>query len=370
MTNADRIATELMGALLVAQGDSLKVAERSVDQIDEILGMKWLQVLAILKNPAFDYQTNRQRTKNVLDSLIQEVEDKTLQTLLLAASSARNTTREAFRNTLPTEVYDEELTTEFREAKAPQRRKKRVLGALSEAELRRIIARGKYGQRLRRWSSQLTRADQAARILAEGIANGLSEREIASTIAPLVRSYVQAAKRIVRTEVARIHNEVAEQTFKQFGDLIVGYQIIAILDAVTRPHHATRHGKIWYTFKAPYATDRPALPDEPNCRCTYTVLLRTGNRGFGVPQPSTRRYAQWFDRQTVSTKQRIVGKARWTAVKQKVARPSWNDFISPTTGRLIKTDTLQSKSPAQIRKTREQLDSRQKKQAAIAETYK
>lgn len=367
MRKADKIATELMGSLLVAQSNSIKIAEHSADRLDEILGMRWLQIVTAIRKPTGSYQNDVVRTRNLLTAIIHDVNQELQQGLVQTVASARKTTRQAFRSVLPETLREEEITTPLVEARRP---KKRVVQDLNENELLRIIRRGKYGERLRRWSSQLTRADRVARILADGIAQGLDPNEIAKQIAPFVKNYFDAAKRIVRTESSRIHNEVLEHTFQQYDDLIAGYQIIGILDDRIRPHHATRHGKIWYTFKAPYADERPTLPDEPNCRCTYTILLRTGARAYGVPAPSTRLYKTWFDRQSVATKQRIVGKRRWQTVRQKIARPSWNDFINPSTGKFIKTETLQHKSSAQIIKTRNQLNKRQEKQAASAQSFK
>lgn len=370
MKKLDQIATQLMGALLVAQGESNNVADHGLDRIDEVLGMRWIQLLGIIRTPS-SYPNNVVRARDVVNGLIDEIERIADQTLNETAFTARRTTRRAFFDSLPEELQENQVIGGLLEARAPKRRlKKRTVKPLTENEVLKIVRSGRYGERLRRWANTLTRADKVARILAQGIANELSPNEIAASVAPYVKNYVDAAKRIVKTESARIHNEVLENTFLQYDDLIVGYQIIAVLDARTRPHHATRHGKIFYTYKAPYASDRPTLPDEPNCRCTYTVLLRDGVRGHGIPAPSTRLYSTWFDRQSIATKQKIVGKARWNAVREKISNPSWNDFINPSTGRLIKTDTLERKSATEILRTRDRIDTRQRRQAEIARGYK
>lgn len=369
MANLDDTATSLMGALLVAQGESNNIADHAIDRLDETLGMRWLQLLGVIRTPR-DYPTNVVRAREILNGLIQEFETFTDEALHSTAFTARRTTRRAFFATLPDELLENQVIGGLLEAKSKRRLKKRVVKPLTENEIFKIVRSGRYGERLRKWASTLTRADKVARILAQGIANELSVNEIAASIAPYVKNYADAAKRILKTEAARIHNEILENTFEQFDDIIVGYQIIAILDDRTRPHHATRHGKIWYVHKFPYASDRPGLPDEPNCRCTYTVLLRDGVRGHGVPASSTRLYSTWFDRQAVATKQKIVGKARWKAVKEKIPRPSWNDFVNPSTGRLIKTDTLERKSANEILRTRERIDTRQRRQAEIARGFK
>jgi SPP1 gp7 family putative phage head morphogenesis protein len=367
----DIVASQLMGALLSGQGESISIAERYADRIDERLGMRWLEIVRLLRTSSGDLNLDQVRARQQIQALIHEIEREVNDGLTATASSARRTTSRAFLETLPQELLENQVVGGLLEAETPKRRlKKRTTNPLTEVELRKIITRGGYAQRLRRWASRLTRADKVARILAEGLAQDLDPNEIARRIAPFVKEYADAAKRLLRTESSRIHNEVLERTFEQYDDLIVGYQIIGILDDRIRPHHATRHGKIWYTHKAPHASDRPQLPDEPNCRCTYTVLLRDGLRRPGVPIPSSRTYHAWFDRQTIATKQKIVGKRRWKEVKSKISRPSWNDFINPSSGRLIKLETLERKTPAQIRRTREQINSRQKKQAEFARGFK
>lgn len=370
MTNLDKLATEMMGALLVAQGESIKTGERYEDKLDAILHSKWLQIVSLLRRPRGDYATNLVLARRLLQELTEEIERHVTEGLDQVGFTARRSVRDSFRNVIPAELKENRIVTRFVEAERPRRLKKRRIEELSENEIFRIVRSGHYGARMRKWSSRLLRADNVARILAEGLARGQDVNEIAQSILPFVRDYVAAAKRILRTETSRVHNQILERSFEQYRDLIVGFQIIAILDDRTRPHHATRHGKIWYTYKAPRAEDRPDLPDEPNCRCTYTPLLRTGSKGHGTPLPSTRLYSSWFDRQTITTKKRIVGRARYAAVQSKISRPSWNDFINPSTGKLIHTSTLERKSAAAIKRTREQLNSRQKKQAELARGFR
>jgi SPP1 gp7 family putative phage head morphogenesis protein len=155
----------------------------------------------------------------------------------------------------------------------------------------KIIKSGKYKERMEKWSKQITNKKEVADIIAKGVAKGESLEQIAKKLEPHVRNLSSSAMRIARTEAARIHNEVAEKSFENYAELIVGYRVINPLDEVTRPHHRKRateenanglRGRIYWKEGhkpkgAKYsAASRPSLPDEPNCRCGYAPVLQEG----------------------------------------------------------------------------------------------
>lgn len=67
------------------------------------------------------------------------------------------------------------------------------------------------------------------------------------------------------------------------GDLIIGYQIHAVLDEQTRPEHRERDGTVYYRDPGPGQKGMDEMPRPPreadgnmawNCRCMLTPVLR------------------------------------------------------------------------------------------------
>lgn len=212
-----------------------------------------------------------------------------------------------------------------------------------------IIQSSDYEARMLRWSKKLTDADPVAQIIASGIARGANLDTIARRVLPYVQGYANSAMRIVRTETARVHNQLAEQKFKLYADDIAGYQILSQLDSRVRPEHAVRHGRIFPVGKA-----RPSLPDAPNCRCYYAPIFKPDAKGFKKSRTfSTQTYDDWFSVQTDQTKIQIVGKQRWDLVRSKGFRkPKWQDFSNLRTGKLLSPETIKRFSPKRIRTRR------------------
>lgn len=238
----------------------------------------------------------------------------------------------------------------------------------SRSEVRSIVNQGGYKRRLKRWSRKISDRDLVAQKIADGVAKGKTQEQIARSIQPHVQSLASSARRIVRTEAARINNLMAERTYEQFDEIIRGFQIVAILDAVTRPHHAARHGTIFWKKGRPNAANRPSLPDEPNCRCTYAPVLDDLSNAelVGGPAIDTRTYSGWFQRQPEAVKKKVVGTARWNAVKDKGGRPAWTDFLDPKTGRLADVDDLESATRRQIERKRDRLNRKLQKRRRVA----
>jgi len=254
------------------------------------------------------------------------------------------------------------LKTPARPRLAKQLPSKKTIAKAKEpptaAEVRSIINQGGYKRRLKKWSKKISDRDLVAQKIADGVAKGKTQEQIAKSIRPHVESLASSARRIIRTEAARISNLMAERTYAQFSEVIRGFQIVAILDMVTRAHHAARHGTIFWKKGRPNAASRPVLPDEPNCRCTYAPVLDDLSNAdlIGGPAIDTRTYSAWFRRQPEEVKRKVVGKARWNAVKEKGGRPAWADFLDPKTGRLADTDDLEDATRKQIERKRARIN--------------
>ena len=127
-------------------------------------------------------------------------------------------------------------------------------------------------------SQKVNDVDAVAQELATGIADGENQQQLRRRILPLVGGIVSSAKRIIRTEGLRVAERTQRETWASLGDMMIGAQILAVLDINTRPAHALRNGRVY--FKSPTGDqfaldDIPLLPDEPNCRCWSTPVSYT-----------------------------------------------------------------------------------------------
>jgi len=218
-----------------------------------------------------------------------------------------------------------------------------------------------YHDRLEMLSHVIADKDQLARRFAASVSNGDLPRDTMLAILPQVNGYKVSAQRIARTELARVANGMAEETFADCQDVIDGYQIHEVMDVVTRPHHAARNGKIWFVNGNPPAEERPTLPDEWNCRGWYSPVLKTPDavknnpellkqyRANAGPIQDPLVYSQWWDRASDEERRAVVGSRRYDAVAQKIAgagKPKFEDFVDPQTGELIRTDQLRGEDLA------------------------
>lgn len=224
------------------------------------------------------------------------------------------------------------------------------------SQYRKIITNTGWEERLDRWSLKITKYDPIADIIANGIARRASLETIASRVQPYVQGYANSAMRIVRTETARVHNEIAENTFREHEDVISGYRIMSQLDSRVRPAHAARHGRFYGQGRT-----RPSLPDAPNCRCYYVPILRDptdyqripGFQRFQELAFDDRSYDDWFSKQTSADQRKIVGKTRWEIVRSKgIRKVHWEHFSNMRNGELLSVKTLKKFTLKQLQARR------------------
>lgn len=208
---------------------------------------------------------------------------------------------------------------------------------------------------------------------------GENIRDLTERILPQVKGVLSSAKRIARTESRRIAMQVQQDDFGEIDDLMIGQQILAVMDENTRPEHAARNGTVFY--KEPKAgqqslADAPTLPDAPNCRCWYSPVLmppkqvrddpalaakfenKSGNQ---IPDPSS--YGDWFANADDKRRRLAVGSSRYQAIVDRFGpgyQPRWEEFIQPD-GTLLARTTLESETDAK------RLERMQKVQAAMTE---
>ena len=195
-----------------------------------------------------------------------------------------------------------------------------------------------------------------------GAAEGEGLNVLRKRILPLVDGIRYKAQRIVRTEGRRVAERANMTAYEQCGDLIGSMQIIATLDARTRPAHAIRHGKMYDkqadgTYQAADGEVLPDLPDAANCRCFASPVLApipeieaspairtkfTNAQADVVADPAA--YSRWFDRATEAERATVVGVSRYRAVTKRAGklfgrRSEWEDFLGKG-GELLPLGTL------------------------------
>lgn len=221
--------------------------------------------------------------------------------------------------------------------------------------------------RLELLSRKISDVDGLVNRMTRDIANGDNLQQMERKARPFVNGIKSSAKRIVRTEGMRLAERMQRETWGSLGEMMIGVQILAILDQNTRPAHATRNGTIYYRRpergQLSMFTDLPLLPDEPNCRCWSTPVLRppkelgndpvlqakfVNNTGSNIPDPTT--YDQWFANVDSGRQKLAVGSRRFAEVEKLLdgsRNPEWTDFISGEDGGLLSTQQIANESPLQ-----------------------
>jgi len=218
--------------------------------------------------------------------------------------------------------------------------------------------------RFERLSSKITDLDRMSQELIVGFANGENLQQLKKRALPLVQGIQASAKRIVRTEGLRIAEQVQRRSWAGLGDMMVGAQVLAVLDQNTRPEHAARNGTIYYekpTAGQKSMAELPMLPDKPNCRCWSTPVLKAPKElendpevaaafknasGAGIPDPAS--YDKWFASADPARRMMAVGTRRYREVETMLRGfrdPEWTDFID-TEGKLLPISQISSETPA------------------------
>lgn len=223
-------------------------------------------------------------------------------------------------------------------------------------------------------SRKITDIDRMSGELVTGYAAGENLQQLKKRALPLVQGIQSSAKRIVRTEGLRIAEHVQRQAWEGLGDMMVGAQLLAVLDVNTRPHHAARNGTVFYKNPGPGQQGMnklPFTPDEPNCRCWSTPVLKPPKElendpavqaafanasGAGIPDPAT--YDQWFSRVDPGRRKMAVGVRRYnemTSILSNQREPQWTDFIDPQ-GQLLPIEQMKSETPLERMIRKEEVD--------------
>lgn len=176
--------------------------------------------------------------------------------------------------------------------------------------------------------------------------------QLRQTLTPILGGVKSSAKRVARTEYLRVTQHAQNEAYLEVDDMIVGYQVHAVLDGRTRPWHRQRDGYLY--FKQPKSGQRgmDQCPNPPieedgsvahNCRCYRTPLfaddLALGQLGK-TPHIDPVEAATWFDKADPEQQKIAIGEERHQVASQLLGRaPRWYDLIDAY-GRLLGKNAL------------------------------
>ena len=234
----------------------------------------------------------------------------------------------------------------------------------SEDQLRRVVYSSGWRQRLLAGTS-LGNPDQLADAITSGLLAGKNQAEIAREIRPLVQGVQSSARRVARTECMRVAGQAQEACSHALGDMVIGFQVRAVLDENTRISHRLRDGQAYYKVPKAGQLGMDQCPRPPmeadntpafNCRCFLIPLMSPiqkiekdpifkDNAGLLVPHPED--FSAWFAGADESRRRVSVGSRRYDTVSRLVDRePVWADFLTAAGG-LVPLATLRSETPGE-----------------------
>lgn len=239
-----------------------------------------------------------------------------------------------------------------------------LIEPIKRTVLEKIVLGGAAAiQRLMQTVRTTVNPQKLAQIFVDGISSGKDRRQIATDLRNELGVTRAAAKRLTRTEGARVASESNMAAYEELGDMVMGYQIHAVLDERTRPQHRIRNGTIYY--KEPVGsqksvTEMPRPPVEPdgtiafNCRCFLSPVFRPlDNFDRSLFRNAEKQiigdlitYDDWFRQATERQKRIAVGSRRYDQVTKKHGEnASYFHFVDDN-GDLMALDELAKEKPA------------------------
>jgi SPP1 gp7 family putative phage head morphogenesis protein len=142
-----------------------------------------------------------------------------------------------------------------------------------------------------------------------------SVKQIAQRGGDLTRATDQQVMTLVRTSVNQVANAASQQVYAANQDITERYRYVATLDARTSSICAALDGREFEYGKGPMP------PQHFNCRSTTVPVIDYKALGFDPPTPGKRdsmdgpvpadqSYGQWLAKQSVATKEEVLGKER------------------------------------------------------------
>ena len=359
-------------APVIVAGDKLGA------RADAAIQKQWRRIQALIRSKKPGYWVFREKLKKLIDEMLLAGIDTLQDGLEKIAIKTSKATQDAVFGMLP-DGYKNLLITEDKATPDQERQIKSMLfDPMKIDDAKKIVEAPTAGLGWKSRIIQQTKLGDPAQIANAVVnwrASGQTPKALEQTLLPMLQGVRTSARRVARTEAARVAQMTRMSEYEQLGDLVVGYQIHATMDSHTRPHHAARSGEIYY--KSPKQgqkaiTAMPHPPHEPdgtvahNCRCYLTPVMDiqvhiendpAAKAIFAdaekelVPDPLV--YQQWFKSATPQEQHAAVGKRRYQAVLAKLPKgevPGWEHFLDPKTGQLLSISQLQEETPEELAK--------------------
>lgn len=150
------------------------------------------------------------------------------------------------------------------------------------------------------WKNRDVLVSEGGKIIDAGVAAGKSIQQMTVELSDLMNVGAYAAARLLRTEVNRMHNDAAIQSYKAMG--VKEYTYLATLDARTCSICGALDEKVFQVSEAQAGVNLP--PMHPNDRCTIAPKISGvdigGNRiardpetGRNYKVPAGTTYEEW-----------------------------------------------------------------------------
>lgn len=206
-----------------------------------------------------------------------------------------------------------------------------------------------------------------ADILVKKIASGADRRQQAQALRDELGMPKAAAKRLVRTEGARVATESNMAAFDELGTAVIGFMVHATPNPDSRWWHRQRSGTIYYKDPLPGQKGLAQMPRPPleaedpaerpedapaiahNCLCYVSPVFQPldnldgkfGHTADDKLVPDILVYSDWYKQAPERLQRKSVGSRRYDAVTSKHgADASYFYYINPDTGELLSLEQI------------------------------
>lgn len=253
-----------------------------------------------------------------------------------------------------------------------------LIEPLKKGIIEKIVLGGaKAIARLMQTVKQAINPKKIADILVKGISQSKNRHQQARDLINELGIPRTAAKRLVRTEGARVATESNMQSYDKLGTAVIGYMIHATPNPDSRWWHRQRSGTVYYKEPTEGQKGLDQMPRPPmeakdpkerpdgapevahNCLCFVSPVMspldevdsflsRLANHKV---VPDNLVYADWFSTTTEKLKRRAVGSRRFDLVTNLHGEnASYFHYIDPHTGEMMSLDALAKETADETRK--------------------